>query len=75
MISLKPRIVSSSFTYLPGVPVNCSATKFGWEEALDAPRARDDELVLVRQLVHAEDGDDVQAAYCCRICWSVVATS
>ena len=27
--SLKPRIVSSSLTYLPGVPVNCSATKNG----------------------------------------------
>ena len=29
------------------------------EEALDLARARDDELVLVRELVDAEDGDDV----------------
>src|SRR5581483_4468033 len=29
------------------------------EEALDLARSRDDELVLVGQLVHAQDGDDV----------------
>ena len=29
------------------------------EEALDASRAGDDDLVLVRELVHAEDRDDV----------------
>src|SRR5690606_1604129 len=29
------------------------------EEALDLPRAGDDQLILFRQLVHAQDGDDV----------------
>src|SRR3990172_4353554 len=29
------------------------------EEPLDLPRPRDDHLVLLRELVHAEDGDDV----------------
>src|SRR5690606_34381039 len=29
------------------------------EEALDLARAGDDQLILFRQLVHAEDGDDV----------------
>ena len=30
-IILKPAMVSSSFTYLPDIPVNISATKNGWE--------------------------------------------
>ena len=59
MISAKPLIVSSSFTYLPSAPVNASATKKGWERKRWILRALDDELVLVGELVHAEDGDDV----------------
>src|ERR1022692_1614560 len=86
-ISWKPLMVSASLTYLPGTPVNCSATlqrgravhgRVGQldvfarharellghveglrEEALDLARARNGELVLVRQLVDAQDGDDV----------------
>ena len=40
--------------------MNCSATKFGCERNRSTLRAlRDDELVLVGQLVHPEDRDDV----------------
>ncbi len=39
-ISRKPRIVSASSTYLPGVPVNVSATKKGWERKRWIFRAR-----------------------------------
>ena len=40
--------------------MNCSATKNGWrQELLDLAGARDDQLVLLGQLVHAEDRDDV----------------
>src|SRR5436189_2318234 len=59
MISWKPRIVSSSFTYSPGVPVNCSATKFGCDRKRCTLRTGDDELVLVGELVDAENRDDV----------------
>src|SRR6185437_4325512 len=40
MISSKPRIVSAIGTYAPGVPVNCSATKNGWERKRSILRAR-----------------------------------
>ena len=39
-IILKPRMVSSILTYLPGAPVNCSATKNGWLMKRSAFRAR-----------------------------------
>ncbi len=59
-ISLKPRIDSSTLTYLPGMPVNCSATKNGWDRKRSSLRARfDRHLVLVGELVDAEDRDDV----------------
>jgi hypothetical protein len=41
------------------MPVNSSATKLGWERNRWTRRARRRLLVLLRQLVHAEDGDDV----------------
>ena len=60
MRPLKPRIVSARSTSLPGEPVNTSATKNGCDrKPLDLARARDRQLVLFRQLVHAEDGDDI----------------
>ena len=60
MIARKLRIVSSSFTYLPGRARELLGDEVRLrEEALDAARAGDDDLVLVRQLVHAEDRDDV----------------
>ena len=58
-------------TITPGTPVNCSATEKGWErkrwtrrarlteETLDAAGPVDRGLVLVREFVHAQDGDDV----------------
>ena len=59
-ISLKPRMVSSSGTYLPGEPVKtCGDEERLREEALDLAGARDGELVVLGELVHAEDGDDV----------------
>ena len=59
-ISLKLRTVSLTSTYLPGVPVNVSATKNGCDRNFSILRARDDrQLVVLGQLVHAEDGDDV----------------
>src|SRR5690348_11087316 len=39
-ISLKPRIDSSTGTYTPGVPVNCSATKNGCDRKRSSLRAR-----------------------------------
>ena len=61
MISVKPRIVSSSFTYLPGVLHEGLGDEEGLgEEALHLPGALGGcELVLVGELVHAQDGDDV----------------
>jgi len=60
MISLKLRTVSFNGTNLPGMPVNCSATKKGWrQELLDLAGPPYRHLVLVGQLVHAQDGDDV----------------
>jgi hypothetical protein len=45
----------------PGVPVNCSATKNGCDRKRWILRARlHDQLVLVAQLLHAEDRDDVR---------------
>ena len=42
------------------MPVNCDGDEEGLrEEALDLAGARDDELVVLAELVHAEDGDDV----------------
>ena len=42
------------------MPVNCAATKNGCERKRWILRARDDdELVVLAELVHAEDGDDV----------------
>src|SRR4029077_19639186 len=40
MISSKPLIVSAIGTYAPGVPVNSSATKNGWERKRSILRAR-----------------------------------
>src|SRR5262249_13805805 len=40
-ISPKLLIVSAIFTYLPGMPVNCSATKFGWPRNFWILRARE----------------------------------
>ena len=52
--------MSSIFTYWPGVPVKASATKKGCERKRSILRARCTvTLVLVGQLVDAEDGDDV----------------
>src|SRR6266550_3177918 len=48
MISWKPLIVSSILTYSPGVPVNCSATKFGCERNRWILRARRRRVVLLR---------------------------
>ena len=57
---LKPLIVSSSSTSLPGEPVNTSATKNGCDRKRSILRARATvDLVLFRQFVHAENGDDV----------------
>ncbi len=41
MISLKPRMVSFSGTYLPSMPVNCSATEKGWDRKRWIFRARE----------------------------------
>ena len=60
MISWKPAIVSSSLTYSPGRARERSATKYRLrQEPLDLARALDGQLVLVGELVHAEDRDDV----------------
>ena len=49
-----------SGTYLPGEPVNTSATWKGWDrEALDLTSTRHGELVFRRQFVHTENCDDV----------------
>ena len=40
MISLKERTVSATGTYLPAVPVNCSATKNGCDRKRSIFRAR-----------------------------------
>src|SRR3990170_5390342 len=59
-ISLKPFTVSFTATNFPGVPVNCSATKKGWDrEPLYLSRPHDHKLILFGKLVHAEDGDYV----------------
>ena len=60
MISRKPLIVSSSLTYSPGrAGEQLGDEERLREEALDLARPGDDELVLVGELVDAEDGDDV----------------
>jgi hypothetical protein len=60
MISMKPRIVSSSFTYLPGVPVKASATKNGCERKRCTLRARwTTSLSSSESSSMPEDGDDV----------------
>ena len=60
MISLKLRTVSSTLTYAPGMPVKLSATWKGCERKRCTLRARATvSLVLVGELVDAEDGDDV----------------
>ncbi len=60
MISAKPRIVSSSFDVLARAAGEGLGDEHRLgEEALHLAGALDDELVLVRELVHAEDGDDV----------------
>ena len=57
---MKPWIVSLSETCTPGVPVKTSATRERLaEEALDLAGARDQQLVVGGELVHAENGDDV----------------
>ena len=57
---LNEAIVSSTGTYLPSMPVNCSATKNGWDRnRWMRARPRHDDLVLFAQLVDAEDRDDV----------------
>jgi hypothetical protein len=37
---LNPRIVSATSTYLPSIPVNCSATKNSWNRNPWVLRAR-----------------------------------
>ena len=57
---LKPLMVSARSTSLPGEPVNTSATWNGCDRKRSILRARaTGELVLFRQLVHAQNGDDV----------------
>ena len=57
---MKPRIVSSSRTYYAGRPGELLGHVEGLgEKPLDLAGARHGELVLVREFVHAEDGDDV----------------
>src|SRR2546426_1067266 len=46
-ISLKLRMVSASFTYIPLKPVNCSATWNGCERYLWIFRARDEDKLSV----------------------------
>ena len=59
-IPLKPRIVSFSGTILPSWPVNTSATLKGCDRKRWILRARDTvSLSSSRQLVHAQDRDDV----------------
>ena len=53
-------MVSASSTNTPGEPVNTSATWKGCDRKRSILRARATvSLVLFRELVHAEDGDDV----------------
>ena len=53
-------MVSCRGTYLPSMPVNCSATLKGWDKKRCTLRgAGDGELILLRELIHAHDGDDV----------------
>ena len=53
-------MVSASFTYLPGMPVNLLGhVERLREEPLDLAGAGDGQLVLVGQFVDAENGDDV----------------
>ncbi len=60
MMALKPRIVSLSATYLPGdAGEHFRHVERLRQEALDLARAVHGLLVLFRQLVHAEDRDDV----------------
>jgi len=57
---LKLRTVSGTFTYTPSRPVNCFATFNGWARKRWILRARaTQDLVVVGELVDAEDGDDV----------------
>ena len=59
-ISEKPLTVSSSLTYVAGRAGERLGDEHRLrEEALDLAGALHDELVLVGELVHAEDGDDV----------------
>ncbi len=52
--------MSSSFTYLPLNPVNCSGdVERLREEALDLAGALHEHLVVLGELVHAENRDDV----------------
>ena len=61
MISSKLRIVSAIFVYLPGLPVNCSATKNGWLKNRRSifRKADHDQLVFFAQFVNAKNRDDV----------------
>ncbi len=53
-------MVSARSTSLPGEPVNTSATKNGCDRKRSILRARDTaSLVLFRQFIHAQNGDDV----------------
>ena len=57
---MKPRSVSLSGTYAPGVPVNFSATNIGWDRKRWMRLARATVFfILVTQLFHTEDGDDI----------------
>ncbi len=57
----KPSIVFSRSTNFPSLPVNCLGdVERLREEALDLAGAGDDELVVLAELVHAEDGNDVE---------------
>ena len=55
--------MSASGVYRPGLLVNGSATKNGWETNRSIRRgAVDDDLVVLGKLVDAEDRDDACAA-------------
>ena len=64
-ISLKPRMVSESFTYFPAVPVNCSATKNGWDKNFWIFRARATvSLSSSDKFFHAQNGNDILQDLC-----------
>ena len=60
MISLKPRMVSFSGTYFALIAGKLLATEKGWlRKRCTFAGAGYDQLILVGQLVHTYDGDDI----------------